>query len=282
MLFGDAVNVFLGLALTFGVIAGLSSAITELVASRLSWRSKTLLSGLKDMLNDPNGTGLVVALLNHATVNARSPGTNGSAETARAAVPSYMSSRQFADALIDIVHNPPAGPHPDFPTAIGKLGDPQLEAFLRTLHERTAGDMGNLRDELAQWFDASMDRLSGLYKRDVQMISFGVGLALAISLNIDAFHLAVALWNHSAIGPRALGEIGGNTPPTQALATLEGLFPLGWPLSPAADHWGVVGWAACVFGWLATAAATLFGAPFWFDLIQRFANIRGSGPVPAK
>jgi hypothetical protein len=30
-------------------------------------------------------------------------------------------------------------------------------------------------------------------------------------------------------------------------------------------------------GWLISAVATLFGAPFWFDALQKFVQIRGAG-----
>ena len=34
-------------------------------------------------------------------------------------------------------------------------------------------------------------------------------------------------------------------------------------------------------GWLLTAIAVSFGAPFWFDLLNQFINLRSSGPKPA-
>jgi hypothetical protein len=36
-----------------------------------------------------------------------------------------------------------------------------------------------------------------------------------------------------------------------------------------------------LFGWLLTIAAISVGAPFWFDTLSRFVNIRGSGKPPA-
>ena len=33
-------------------------------------------------------------------------------------------------------------------------------------------------------------------------------------------------------------------------------------------------------GWLATILAILLGAPFWFDLLNKVANLRGTGPKP--
>jgi len=35
-------------------------------------------------------------------------------------------------------------------------------------------------------------------------------------------------------------------------------------------------------GWLVTAVATLFGAPFWFDALQKITRLKGSGPSPAE
>jgi len=35
-----------------------------------------------------------------------------------------------------------------------------------------------------------------------------------------------------------------------------------------------------VAGWLITAFAALFGAPFWFDTLQQFVRLKGSGPSP--
>jgi hypothetical protein len=37
-----------------------------------------------------------------------------------------------------------------------------------------------------------------------------------------------------------------------------------------------------LLGWLMTALAALFGAPFWFDTLQRFVSLRGTGDPPAE
>jgi hypothetical protein len=37
-------------------------------------------------------------------------------------------------------------------------------------------------------------------------------------------------------------------------------------------------WA--IVGWVITAFSTLFGAPFWFDLLQTVVRLKGSGPSP--
>ena len=37
-----------------------------------------------------------------------------------------------------------------------------------------------------------------------------------------------------------------------------------------------------LLGWLLTAAALSLGAPFWFDLLKKFINLRGAGQKPAR
>jgi hypothetical protein len=37
-----------------------------------------------------------------------------------------------------------------------------------------------------------------------------------------------------------------------------------------------------LFGLLITAGATAQGAPFWFDVLKKFVNLRGTGPKPAQ
>jgi hypothetical protein len=42
------------------------------------------------------------------------------------------------------------------------------------------------------------------------------------------------------------------------------------------------GWARRVAGWIFTAIALSLGAPFWFDLLNKFINLRAAAPPPAK
>jgi hypothetical protein len=54
-------------------------------------------------------------------------------------------------------------------------------------------------------------------------------------------------------------------------------LPIGWEAFPpklSADF------ALQVAGWMITASTALFGAPFWFDLMQRVVRMRGTGAKP--
>jgi hypothetical protein len=40
--------------------------------------------------------------------------------------------------------------------------------------------------------------------------------------------------------------------------------------------------AGQILGWIFTAIAVSIGAPFWFDTLNRFINIRSAGKPPDK
>jgi hypothetical protein len=52
---------------------------------------------------------------------------------------------------------------------------------------------------------------------------------------------------------------------------------IGWQGAP---DWSVVGWLERALGWLLTVGAVSLGAPFWFDTLNRFVNIRAEGRSP--
>jgi hypothetical protein len=72
--------------------------------------------------------------------------------------------------------------------------------------------------------------------------------------------------------------------------------PMGWPEGPKwfcrnsetemcdqrllpVTFWG---WARRLAGWIFTAIAMSLGAPFWFDLLNKFVNLRAAAPPPPK
>ena len=61
-------------------------------------------------------------------------------------------------------------------------------------------------------------------------------------------------------------------------------LPLGWSGTEVKDVRSFLGYALQwkhMVGWLATILAICMGAPFWFDVLGKVANIRGSGPKPS-
>ncbi len=56
-----------------------------------------------------------------------------------------------------------------------------------------------LQANIETWFNDTMDRLSGWYKRKAQTAAFIIGLAVALLLNVDTIHLASQLWREPAL-----------------------------------------------------------------------------------
>lgn len=272
-------DVAIGLVFTFLAISLAVSAIVEAIASAMKWRSRMLLEGIKDLLNDPNFTGLARAIYNHALINPQDAGT-AEDEKGLKHTPTYIDPKLFADALVGIANITQDSPDKIKITIDSNVKNQQLNSLLKGIVDHTAGDLGRMRDEIAAWFDNSVDRIGGVYKRKTQLWSFAIALTIVVALNVSAVTIGEALW----LRPMLAKTIGPaqNMSPAGALALLENLgFPIGW--SDAAlknlESWNGL---EILAGWLITAAATLFGAPFWFDTLEQFVRVKGSGPSPAE
>ena len=165
---------------------------------------------------------------------------------------------------------------------------PQINQLLNGIILRTGGDLKIIRDELASWFDNAMDRLSGVYKRYTQVFTFFAALLICIVVNADAVQVAQRIWAQpSLVADLKVGGTPQNT--DDSSWQLAKSLPIGWAESRfgyVRDKDGNAVALTCstllqaIFGWVVTALATLFGAPFWFDALQRVTRLKGTGPSP--
>jgi hypothetical protein len=317
MMFSSTIfDVVFGLVSVFLAVSLFTSAVTEGLSTLVRLRARTLLSGVKQLLNDQQFEGLALSLYNHALVNPLSAGNTAPGKIP-SIKPSYIEPDQFALAFVDILKQagdtaakaeaaaaaggtaPPADgaatPADEvaslklsIETAIKKIGNQQIRATLTALYRKAGKDVDAFRDEIAAWFDAAMDRLSGVYSRYVKAISFVVALVLAGLLNADAIHVADTLWERPALAERLakldlpiVDKTHPETEATQLLKQIEGVAPLlEWNGFGNDERRHGLGIAFMILGWVVVAGAALFGAPFWFDVLQRFVQPRGTGPSP--
>ncbi len=232
----------------------------------------------------------------------------------RANCPSYIPSRTFALALLDLVSGSTGriakGKH--LQARINLLPD-RVRVPLSLLLDEAADDSAQFQTAIEVWFNDAMDRTSGVYKRHVQYALFCLGLLLAILLNVDTIVLANRLSHDAALRAAlvANAEAAAKLPPPATrtdedvtvassthdlagtIAQLDELrLPIGWS-GPADDldltspfrRLGFVrgildALGRHLLGWILTALAATLGAPFWFDLLNRFINIRNAGKAP--
>lgn len=290
MLNSTVLEVAAGLIFTFLGVSLATSAMVEAIASIIKLRSRALLQGVKDLLNDPNFAGLAKQLYAHALVNPRGPGS-GAPETNK---PAYIEPQGFAEALLDVVRltdqlRPAGGPPPTVAglqaAVAANVTDVQIRTLLQGAIQRGLGDYDTVKQEIAAWFDSGMDRVSGAYKRWSQLIGFVIALILCVGLNVDAVHISRALWANPSIATNV--KPTGST--QEIVKQLVETFPVGWPnglFTKASNkdqqvQGAITGdYGEAVVGWLITAIATLFGAPFWFDALQSVIRLKGAGPSP--
>jgi hypothetical protein len=279
MLNSTVLDVAIGLVFTFLAMSLAVSSIVEAVASVLNWRSTTLLQGIKDLLNDSDFTGLARSMYNHALIDPRDNGKAQKEQDVKYA-PAYIDPKQFADALVDVVQIRQDSSDRIKAAIDARVADGQLNGLLKGIVDRSAGDLTKLRDQIADWFDNSMDRLSGVYKRKTQLWSFAIALTLAGIFNVSAIDVGKALWQQPMLA-RTIAP-SANLKLVDALQQLEELgLPIGWTDSRLRSLESSIG-LEMLLGWLITGVATLFGAPFWFDALERIVRLKGSGPSPAE
>jgi hypothetical protein len=84
--------------------------------------------------------------------------------------------------------------YPNFKKSMGPLLT-SVEEYV-TEKERA---LALARTNVETWFNDSMDRLTGAYKRKTQLIAFFIGILLALLLNVDSIILATTLWREPTL-----------------------------------------------------------------------------------
>jgi hypothetical protein len=154
-----------------------------------------------------------------------------------------------------------------------------------------------VRTNIEGWFNASMDRVSGWYKRRNHQILVGIGLVLAILFNIDTISIVQSLWTNKGMrdaGVAAAGAFAAKDPATSTVAPEQKIrdyskslntlkLPIGWEAEvetwPKGTNIMYAMMAAIpphLIGWIITAAAVSMGAPFWFDTLNKIMVVRST------
>ena len=101
-MFGSAaLDTAIGLVLVYLILSLMCSAITEILETWLKHRSIDLDRGVRQLLADPDGVGLVRQFYQHPLIASLFRGHYD--PTSPRNLPSYIPSRQFALALMDLV-----------------------------------------------------------------------------------------------------------------------------------------------------------------------------------
>jgi len=291
--FGSAaLDVVFGLIFLYLVLSLICSALNETISSVLAWRADLLREGIGNLLDDTQVTRLARQVYEHSliqSVTRRKRRRFFRKEAPR--YPSYLPSRTFGLALLDVL-GATDKKGPELRETIERLDNEPVRRILVLLYDEAEGDARRFRAGVERWFDEGMERVSGWYRRRVQVALWVLALLVAFAVNADSVQLARTLWTDDAVreavvqqADRAaagteVGEVAQEVTDLDELA-----IPLGWTLdagqtrSVPRDLGGAL---AKLVGVVVTAAALTFGAPFWFDALRKVAQIRSAGARPSR
>ena len=184
-----------------------------------------------------------------------------------------------------------------------------LSTLARRIQDQTEEKEAKLLEfqkGMADWFDQSMVRASGTYKRNAKGISFLLGLIVAVLGNVDTINMVDRLYKNQSLSGtlnQLADQVVNNN--SQSIANLNtantvqeknaaiqpikddinvvidqiAAFPIGWTL-PRDTNISPLAWISRLFGWFVSAIALSMGAPFWFELLNKFINVRNTGQRP--
>ncbi len=97
------------------------------------------------------------------------------------------------DELMNDVEN-----NPELPDSL-KQTLSSLSRKAKFKAEDTSKEMSQMETEVENWFNSSMERLSGVYKRNVKGVALIIALAIAIIANVDTIYIVNSLSQDKAL-----------------------------------------------------------------------------------
>ena len=324
----DMLDVVIGVIFLYLVMSLVASAAVELLEVLLQYRSRDLARGIRELVHD---NAVFADIYRHPLVSSLYKGGIGDSGVAAILLPwverlrgrwlgrkleqlawwfatrklpSYVPARNFSLALMDVLDVPTTNATPANPATArepirlpAEFANPdQVRKAVSTLVSAAGQDAAKARENIEEWFNTSMDRVSGWYKRRTHLFLALIGLLAAAYFNVDSIQVTMRLARDKQLREATVAAateyakadakaITETTPPANraeaekklqaATAKLESLgLPIGWkgqrPPKTADD------WLAKILGILITAAAVSLGAPFWFDLLNKIIVVRST------
>jgi hypothetical protein len=304
-----AIDVALGLIFMFFLLSIICSTVNELIAALFRWRAGLLEQGVRSMLTGERkaggGDALLEELASHPLIYGKVSSVRKGFLPARR-FPSYMNRKTFALTFLDTVAPPPGDAQVPSSDLLARarayaVADDTPDAIRRPLLaflDQAGNDVARFRRSVETWFDLTMDRVSGWYKRRSQITLIVIAVIVTLLANADALQVGRALWNDDAVRASVVAQAqqavnkGQATPDvgrgasdtaetlSEQVSDVKSLgLPLGWSTDSKDPRWFDSGWGAAgkVLGLIATTLALTLGAPFWFDLLGRVSRLRTTG-----
>ena len=306
-MFGSTVlDVAIGLVFVYLLLAIICTSANEILSGLTKARGKLLKQGIEQLLgNQPtsaaknNNLALLEDFYNHSLITSMMRGSRH---------PAYLPARTFSTVVVDILAKDRAGriEMADIETGLKALPDGDVKQSLLALVQSSAREVGEVQLAIEGWFGDAMDRVTGWYKRKTQIWTVFVAIAITLLSNADSLQITRRLWQDPVLRSAVVEEAKNRAQKPRPSVTVEYPDPndptnpqvttnnegntvspeerallgqvLGW--QNALQDQSLRAWVERILGWVLTILAICLGAPFWFDLLNKFVNIRSAGKAP--
>jgi hypothetical protein len=321
-LFGSiTVDVAIGLIFVYLLLAIICTNMNEWIAGVFNTRSKTLQQAIHQLLDGQPGKAdaledtnwFLRQFYNHPLISGMcEPGK-------RKTPPAYLASRAFATAVMDIATPGVTGTitFADLEGGIKKLPDGDVKTSLLAVIQTAHGDITQAQRNIQAWYEDTMQRVSGWYKKKTQLWTVIIATLLVLGANADTIQITKMLWRDPTLRAELVEKAKEQKPPVSAApvagsdknqssdaslnpttseANSNHATPVGDVNATTKDDLSALGdvigwthqaavhgfwpWADRLLGWFLSIVAVSLGAPFWFDLLNKFMRVRNSGDVP--
>jgi len=310
MIDNAVLDVVIGLVFIYCIYSLFATIINEFIASLFNMRARTLKRAIKRMLTDNEKNNLdkklFDAFFEHPLIKYMSSGFLNR-------TPSYLSQENFSKTLLDILKKY------DSPETVNELQkinnkleelgkkkdlpdwDSDTIKLISSFLTDSKNDLDKFKEKLEKWFNDTMDRASGWYKRQTQLIILFSALVIAIAFNVNTFEIISRLSKDKAareqlvfISENYVKDHKLSVTDSSTVKRLDSLVARAdsvykTDIEPVNKIMGL-GWRSwddffegfwdSILGCFVTALALSLGAPFWFDLLSKVVKLRGSGPKP--
>lgn len=309
MIDNAVLDVVIGLVFIYCIYSLFATIINEFIATLFSMRARNLKYAIKRMLTDSEKTNLEKKLFDeffeHPLIKYMSSGFFKR-------TPSYLSQENFSKTLLDILkkYDSPQAVDDEFNEIKNKLnelgkgalkGSSDTIKLINSFLTDSKKDLDKFKGKLEKWFNDTMDRASGWYKRQTQLIILFSGLVIAVAFNVNTFEIVNRLSKDKAAREQLVfisenyvkdHKLNVTDPSTvkrldslvvradslykSDIEPVNSIMGLGWN---SWDDFSKGFWDS-ILGCFVTALAISLGAPFWFDLLSKVVKLRGAGSKP--
>jgi len=316
-------GVAIGIAVVCLLLSIIASHLQEVWASFTARRAASLEDAIVKMFASED---LANKFFNHPLIQNISfsvPRTWWRRNASQQPRPVYISSTLFSRVLFATLaeyHNVAGGV--TLPELIRNLPPSPLQKQLQAVVVGAGDNAQACALAIERWYDGTMDRINGLYKKNTQATLLTLGVLLAVICNANLFTITEKLWtsDDARAALNASAQIytckdGGNCPyPNYEVARqrmsddLENYLPVGYHGKGVRAYWGSIwngikarghqlkhsdprwhawpqplgDWLYHLAGWGLTGIAVSLGAPFWFDAVNKLINLRLAGEKPPR